>query len=230
LGNTVGQPRWGVIDLIIVYFLTVFLTMLFSIVAGQFIGDSMTYFITCTLIQVLVSIGLVFLFVLYINKAELSDLGLTRASRNDLLQYGLIGGTLLMIAMVLIGIPISTLQPDIQPQLYEQMLRSIGGYPEFLILFFLGAVAAPVSEELFYRGMLYPVFRRYLGPGWGAVIAGLLFGLAHWDLWRTIPLAIGGAVLCYMYEKTGSILVTMLAHGTWNGLLSLLVYYSLVNI
>jgi membrane protease YdiL (CAAX protease family) len=91
----------------------------------------------------------------------------------------------------------------------------------------VGAVLAPVSEELFYRGMIYPLFRKHLGPMWGSIISGIIFGLAHLDLWRAIPLALGGIVLCYIYEKSGSILVSILAHGVWNGVMSILIYLSL---
>ncbi len=220
------KPKWGLIDLIIVYIATVLLTLLGTRIIAAYIVDSMTLFVTAAIIQFFINIGLVFLFIIYINKSRLADLGLKKASAHDLLLYGLMGGTLLMVFMIFMGIPISRLQPDIQPQAFEQMLRSVGQNWQFFILLFLGVVTAPIAEELFYRGMLYPVFRGYLGPWWGSAAAGLIFGLAHWDLWRTIPLAIGGAVLCYMYEKTGNIWVTMLAHGTWNGLMSLLVYFN----
>jgi len=76
--------------------------------------------------------------------------------------------------------------------------------------------------------MMYPVFRRHLGIRWGATAAGAVFGLAHWDLWRTIPLAVGGALLCWIYEKTGSILVSAVAHGVWNGTLALIIYFTMV--
>ncbi len=224
--DTVLKPKWGLIDLIIVYIATVLLTLLGTRIIAAYIVDSMTLFFTAAIIQFFINIGLVFLVIIYIRKSRLADLGLKKASAHDLFFYGLIGGTLLMIFMILMGIPISRLQPDVQPQVFEQMLRSVGQNWQFFVLLFLGVVTAPIAEELFYRGMLYPVFRGYLGPWWGSAVAGIIFGLAHWDLWRTIPLAIGGAVLCYMYEKTGNIWVTMLAHGTWNGLMSLMVYFN----
>lgn len=224
--DTSLKPAWGFIDLIIVYIASVLLTLLGSRIMAENIVDNMTFFISTAILQFFISIGLVLLFALYINKARLADLGLKKAYLHDLLWYGLLGGTLLMVFMVLMGIPISKLQPDVQPQVFEQMLRTAGQNWHFFILLFLGTVTAPIAEELFYRGMLYPVFRRYMGAGWGAAVAGLIFGLAHWDLWRTIPLAMGGVVLCYMYEKTGNIWVTILAHGTWNGLMSLIVYFN----
>lgn len=220
------KPKWGWIELLIVYIGTVLLTLLGTTMVAETFVDTMSFFVVATILQFCINIGLIFLIVIFINKAGLADLGLNKPSGHDLVMYGLFGGTLLMIGMILLGIPLLYLQPDVDPQPFEQMLRSAGQNWQFLVLLFLGVVTAPVAEELFFRGMLYPVFRASLGPWWGAAAAGLIFGLAHWDLWRTIPLAIGGAVLCYMYEKTGNIWVTMLAHGTWNGLMSLMVYFN----
>lgn len=222
------NPRWGIFDLILVYVLTVVLTLLLSpLLLGRL--DDMSFFILGTFLQILITVLVLVLVVIFKNKASFTDLGVKSASSHDYLYYGLLGGVFLMVLMIVLGIPISRIHSDVQPQLFEEMLRSAGGIQNFVMLFILGAVLAPFSEELFYRGMLYPVFRRYLGPIWGAMGSGLIFGLAHWDLWRTIPLAIGGALLCYMYEKTGSILVTTLAHGVWNGMMSFLVYFALVS-
>ena len=220
------KPRWGLIDIVIVYAGAVLLTLLAGRALAYIVIDPVTLFIAGALLQFLIITGLVLLFTLYINRARAADLGIKKPSGYQLLIYGILGGAALMILMMLLGIPIAKLQPQVQPQLFEQMLRGAGQDSSFLILLFLGVITAPISEELFYRGMIYPVFRGYLGPTWAAVLAGLVFGLAHWDLWRTIPLAIGGALLCLLYQKTGNLWVSIAAHGTWNGLMSLLIYYN----
>jgi membrane protease YdiL (CAAX protease family) len=222
------KPRWGLIDIIIVYAAAVLLTLFAGRALAHILIDPVTLFISGAVLQSLIIIGLVLIFTLYINRARLADLGIKKPAGKQLLLYGLLGGALLMVLMVILGIPIAKLQPQVQPQLFEQMLRGVGQDSSFFFLLVLGVVFAPISEELFYRGMIYPVFRGYLGPGWAAVLAGLVFGLAHWDLWRTIPLAIGGALLCLLYQRTGNLWVTVVAHGTWNGLMSLLVYYSIL--
>ncbi len=220
------KPRWGLIDIVVVYLASLLLTFFASQGLAQIIADTMTLFVVGAMLQFLIITGLVLFSTLYINRARVADLGIKKPSAHQLLIYGILGGALLMVLMILLGIPIAKLQPQVQPQLFEQMLRSAGQDSSFLLLLFLGVVTAPISEELFYRGMIYPVFRSYLGPNWAAILAGLVFGLAHWDLWRTIPLAVGGALLCLLYQRTGNLWVTIAAHGTWNGLMSLLVYYS----
>jgi membrane protease YdiL (CAAX protease family) len=136
------------------------------------------------------------------------------------------GGILLITIVFVLSIPIAYLNPELEPQMYEEILRSLTDKNAIIWLMVIGVVLAPLSEEMFYRGMIYPVFRRYLSPLWAMAVSGTIFGLAHFDLWRSIPLAIGGIGLCYIYEKTGSILVTTVAHGVWNLIMTLMVIYS----
>lgn len=230
------KPRWSWIEIILVYMSIMVIGFIVSRFSGQLaaIGAELGmgevgYFLVTYLIQFLTTILLVWFFGTVTTKASWSDLGLRPASVKKFLYYGLLGGIVLIVVVVILGIIIKQIQPDLSPQYYEEMLRSARRLPVFLLVFVAGAVLAPLSEELYYRGMIYPVFRERFGPVWGAIMAGSLFGLAHFDLWRTIPLAIGGAGLCYIYEKSDSIWVSTLAHGVWNGFMSIAVYLSISN-
>lgn len=235
-----GQKlKWSWPELILVYLGIVLSGLLFGFISEEIVSlilalglppTEMTFYSTAYIFQFTATVFMVLLLSVFVNNAKLSDLGLRNTSWSNYWRYGILGGLLLMLLVLLLGLPINYLKPDISPQAFEEMLRSISGVSEFIILLLMGAVLAPISEELFYRGMIYPVARDYLGPLWGAIAAGLIFGLAHWDLWRSIPLAVGGAVLCYFYEKTGSIFVTMLAHGVWNAVMAIIVYCSLINL
>lgn len=187
-------------------------------------------FILAFLFQFSVTILLVWLFAVVINRATWRDLGVKMASAANFMTYGLFGGLGIFGLIWIISALIYRLQPNIKPQDFEQILRTVHTTQGFLIMFLLGAVLAPLYEELLFRGMLYPAVRKYLGPTGGAIVAGLIFGLVHWDLWRTIPIAIGGTLFCYIYEKTDSILVTALAHGTWNGIMALLIYFTVLKV
>ncbi|MEQ8200305.1 MAG: type II CAAX endopeptidase family protein [Syntrophomonadaceae bacterium] len=211
------KPRWGFVDIIVVYLgITVIATAVavVPLVSGT---DPIRLFIYLFGAQFAATVLCVYLDAVVFRKAAWSDLGLRRAGWRDFINYGLKGGVLLVILVALMGYGLKYFQPNLEMQEIEQIMRSANRLPDIIALIFAGTVLAPVSEELFYRGMIYPVFRRYLGPAWGAVLAGIIFGLAHFDLWRALPLAVGGAILCYMYEKSGSILVPMVAHGLWNG-------------
>jgi len=81
-------------------------------------------------------------------------------------------------------------------------------------------VALPPFEEFTYRGVVHPVMRRYFGPGWAVAAGGLLFGLLHAfygiDAASLVAYAIGGAVLAWVYERTGSLFFPWLLHVSTN--------------
>ncbi len=229
------RPHWGFMDIILVYIGVMAVGILTSMLGKKILGflpvqlgaGEMGFFLTGFLVQFLATIGFVYLFAVLFPRGQWKDLGISKARPGSYFRYGVIGGILLIIMVLVIGYVLKYLQPDLQPQYYEEMLRSATRLSDFLVILVVGAILAPLSEELFYRGMIYPVFRKHLGPVWGAILAGLVFGMAHWDFWRTIPLALGGIGLCYIYEKSGSILVSAVAHGVWNGVMSILIYISL---
>jgi membrane protease YdiL (CAAX protease family) len=95
-----------------------------------------------------------------------------------------------------------------------------------LAIFFITAcVAAPMFEEIIFRGFLLPSLTRYV-PVWGAILASsLLFAIAHLSLSEVLPLATLGMVLGVVYTRSRNLLASMLLHGLWNAgtLLSLFV-------
>ena len=87
------------------------------------------------------------------------------------------------------------------------------------------SVAAPLFEEIIFRGFLLPSLTRYLSA-WGAIAASaLIFAIAHLQLSELLPLATLGAVLGFTYARSGNLLAPMLLHCLWNSgtLLSLFV-------
>ena len=76
------------------------------------------------------------------------------------------------------------------------------------------AIAAPIGEEVCFRGMLFGGLRERL-PRWAAaLIAGAVFGVLHafTGLSAVPPLIAFGFLLALVYERTGSILPCILLH------------------
>jgi membrane protease YdiL (CAAX protease family) len=225
------RPSWGIVEIVIVYMGILASSLLFSYPrrhngAGLEQGV-IDYFVAGFIVQFFATVGLVMLFTVILNKASWKAMGFAPGKLPDLLKYGLLGGIFLVLLISVMGYLINYLNPHLQPQAFEQVLRSAISSHRFGLLLLIGVILAPFSEELFYRSMIYPVFRGYVGPRWGAVISGLIFGLAHWDIWRALPLAIGGAILCLFYEKTRNIWVPTIAHGVWNGIMVLVLLLEL---
>jgi uncharacterized protein len=87
----------------------------------------------------------------------------------------------------------------------------------FTIFVITASIAAPIFEEILFRGFLLPSLTRYL-PVWGAItVSALLFAVAHFSLSEILPLAALGMVLGYVYVRSRNLLASMLLHSLWNG-------------
>ena len=96
-------------------------------------------------------------------------------------------------------------QPD--PQ---QIIEEIEQQRETLKLVALGILvilAAPISEEVFFRGFLFGGLRGRMSFWPAAILSGLLFGLVHLPggALQVPPLAVFGVLLAWLYERTGSL-------------------------
>jgi len=89
--------------------------------------------------------------------------------------------------------------------------------PVALLLFFLtAAVAAPLFEEVLFRGFLLPSLTRYV-PLSGAIgLSSLVFAAAHLSLSEVLPLTALGALLGFVYSRSRNLLAPMVLHSAWN--------------
>ncbi len=78
-------------------------------------------------------------------------------------------------------------------------------------------IAAPICEEIVFRGYLYPATKKFTGPWVACVFSALVFASAHGSLAALLPLFVFGCVLVFIYEKTGSIWAPMAVHFCFNG-------------
>jgi uncharacterized protein len=78
------------------------------------------------------------------------------------------------------------------------------------------AVAAPLFEEILFRGFLLPSLTRYM-PTWGAIaLSSFIFAIAHLSLSEVLPLMTLGMILGFVYARSRNLLASMLLHGLWN--------------
>lgn len=84
------------------------------------------------------------------------------------------------------------------------------------IFFVTAAIAAPIFEEILFRGFLLPSLTRYL-PVWGAIItSSLIFAIAHLSLSEVLPLTTLGMVLGVVYTRSRNLLAPIFLHSLWN--------------
>jgi len=97
----------------------------------------------------------------------------------------------------------------------EDIAESFGAVPFQILLI---VIAASISEEVCFRGMLYGGLRERL-PRWGAaLLSAAIFGGLHaaTGISAVPPLIAFGFVLALLYERTGSIVPGIILHAMNN--------------
>ncbi len=85
------------------------------------------------------------------------------------------------------------------------------------LMAFAAVIAAPLCEEIVFRGYFYPVLKKFAGVRAAALSSALVFAAAHGNVTAMLPLFIFGGVLVFLYEKTGSLWAPIGAHFCFNG-------------
>ncbi|MGL5795412.1 MAG: CPBP family glutamic-type intramembrane protease, partial [Waterburya sp.] len=84
------------------------------------------------------------------------------------------------------------------------------------IFFSTASIAAPIFEEIMFRGFLLPSLTRYVSVTSAIIISALIFAIAHLSLSEVLPLATLGIVLGVVYTRSRNLLAPMLLHSLWN--------------
>ncbi len=85
-----------------------------------------------------------------------------------------------------------------------------------LVFFVTAALAAPIFEEILFRGFLLPSLTRYMSVSWAIALSAFIFAAAHLSLSEVLPLTLLGAVLGFVYTRSRNLLAPMLLHSAWN--------------
>ncbi|MHC4249449.1 MAG: lysostaphin resistance A-like protein [Planctomycetota bacterium] len=89
---------------------------------------------------------------------------------------------------------------------------------EVATLVAVACVAAPLFEELFFRGFLYPSIRDRFGVAGGAVASSLIFASVHPGLPNQMATFVLGVVFCLVYERAGTLVAPVVAHALFNAI------------
>ena len=90
---------------------------------------------------------------------------------------------------------------------------------------FTVAILAPVTEEVYFRGIVLGWMRRHWGLAWAIGLSSLVFGVMHlkWltpggagGMVATAELVAMGIVLALVALRTGSLWASFLTHGVNN--------------
>jgi uncharacterized protein len=160
------------------------------------------------------------------HRSTLTALGLKLDGLGKGIGLGFAVGVPLFMAAIFVAYVI---QKVVGPTTTDQVSKSVnkiasGGVNAGLIalLVFTLVVLAPVCEEIFFRGYLYPALRNRMSRQPAMVLNGVLFAAAHFELIGFIPRALLGYGLCYIYERNKTLGGPITGHALYNGLVLLL--------
>lgn len=132
---------------------------------------------------------------------------------------GIVGVLMVLVASAMI----TALLPDVEQP--EQALLEVLGTDILTTVAVLVAaiVMAPIVEEIQYRSLLFQSTRAKIGLPGAMVLSSLVFVGVHVEVWGSLP-ALGGLLLLALwlaaiFHQTGSLVVPMVAHGTFNGVM-----------
>jgi len=108
----------------------------------------------------------------------------------------------------------------------EKLYNSTSG--TYLLAVF-GVLIAPLVEEIFFRGLLYPALARWTGVAASVALTGGAFAMLHGPQlnWAWLPLIVifgVGATLTIVRARTRSVATTVLMHMAYNGTIFLLLF------
>jgi len=127
--------------------------------------------------------------------------------------FGVLTGLVVVVASNLIRLP-DTANP---------MTDLMNTRTAVLLMAIFGTTAAPLCEELAFRGFLQPLLVRSVGAAPGILLAAIPFGLLHYqeygNSWRHVLIISGaGAAFGVMRQVTGSTKAAALMHASYNAL------------
>jgi membrane protease YdiL (CAAX protease family) len=174
---------------------------------------------------VLAAVVQLLLMGLYLRKAgRVRRLGLDSFGRMPPLHALGLAVLLVVAAMIFNFVYATYVIPGVGMQ--EDMAKMLAAIPRTPVNIAAGlfaiAIAAPLVEELLFRGLLQNALTRHM-PIWGAIIlSSLIFAAVHLQPYAIPGLMSLSIAFGYLYHRTGSLRMNILLHMANNGFALLL--------
>jgi len=132
---------------------------------------------------------------------------------------------LALVVLIALVYPVLDIDPERVGTSAEELTSSATDPLGVVLLVALVALAAPLFEELFYRGLWLRAVERRWGTAWAVVTSSLIFGLIHFQLYDLPALVAFGLVAAVLTVRTGRLGPAIFAHVAFNltAVISLLV-------
>ncbi len=224
---------WGIGEALIIFFIALVSTSVVSIALFAVlnsIADTTTAVFMLIFLSSVIMYGLLLGGTYYSVKvrhgSNLTALGLKLDGIGKSIATGVgLGIPLFIGALILAYLSQYILEPTNTDYLSKSMSEiSRGSVNVGLIVLFIFAlvILAPVCEEIFFRGYLYPALRNRMNKQPAMLVNGLMFAAAHFDLFGFLPRFLLGYGLCWIYDRDRTLGGPIAGHALYNGLILLI--------
>lgn len=126
--------------------------------------------------------------------------------------------TLILWGVILVFVTSTVLEPLLAlfPNEYLEVLRNTVGTGGWAMITTI--IAAPILEEVLFRGMIQDTLVRRYGSMRGIIVAAAIFGIIHIIPQQAINAFFIGLILGYIYLRTKSLLPVIIIHAINNAI------------
>jgi uncharacterized protein len=177
-----------------------------NLVLNKLIGNEASM-----LIYYLLAIGIPFWIVYSIKKSKTNYLSFNLTIENKRIIPLIIIGTIALLFGIIT--PIGNLIP--MPESIKKAFMDFGSQTG-IFAFFLMVIAAPILEELIFRGIILDGLLKKYSSTKSILISSLLFGLVHLNPWQFVTGLIIGIFSGWVYYRTRSLSYSIIIHASAN--------------
>ncbi len=128
-----------------------------------------------------------------------------------------VGLGLQLVVLPVLYWPILRVFDDLDVEGPARELVDLAGDPQgFAVLVAMTVVAAPLSEEIFFRGLVQGALRDRLGPAAAVAASSLAFALVHFQAAQFPALLVIGTAHALLVHRTGRIAAALCSHTVFN--------------
>lgn len=177
-------------------------------------------FLLCSIISVLIiipffsyesAIGLSLIYTLSLCLAIGFGLFIRRHYQFPIKRFSIVAVLIASVSLIGIHVFLDPLTSLIPPsELMNKMLLETVKQP--VPYFFMIVVAAPILEELFFRGIILDGFLKNYDPKYAILASAFLFAVIHGNLPQGVGAFLSGILIGWVYWKTGSVLAGIIIH------------------
>ncbi len=227
-GNVETKPfSWQDVAVIVAFFLLLpqILKVLAEFLAQASEEPAKEFELSSTMLltDALTKIALISFFIVWfmLRKVDLIEIfGLRRLSAQGVAIWGLVVGLLaipLVMSVGLVATPfLEQFLGEIPPQRSVQAFVSNSDIIFRICMFIVVVFVSPVFEEIFYRGYLYGVAKRYSDRFFATFFSSMVFMLAHPGVITVLPIFTLAIFLVLAYELSGCLWVPIVIHMLFN--------------